>query len=394
MGGCACPTSHLDPLGGATERVYPWVGVLVLGLDYEDFAQFATGPAYHPYGGDLHRFYRGILRFMQGIGSPFLQSHGLRLIRAAYDVIKDPRGPHDAFEREAQRLTAPHPTGLSCEDILAAAAEVEAVKLMVRADPNLQFALPGNIHRVVLAQVHPDHDVPPRRGFDHLAARIGDEDACELFPLLTFLAFIHDDPCEAFHYLANAAERSADALKTMTAAQVLDRLDWSDGYENYWDRVAAGEPIGTPYLVDPLRNAMREHGRSELLELLARPATRLAELPEAQLRAVQPPVITFPSRDGGLVHHLNGVALDDADWAQQAVVDAGLYGAAERLTIERRRTGPSYCSHTGCPHHGAGLCDRWYLLPSTADGHDACSFVNVFTSNAGMTPADALGAAR
>lgn len=246
MGGCTCPTRHLDPLGGATERVYPWAGVLILGIDYEDFAQMASGPAYHPYGGDLHRFYRGILRYMQGLGSPFLQSHGLRLLRATHDVITNPLGPHDAFEREAQRLAAPHPTGVSCEDILAAAAEVEAVKLMVRADPNLQSALPGNIHRVLLAQVHPDRDAPQRRGFDHLAARIGDEDACELLPLLTFLAFIHDDPCEAFNYLAGAAESSADALKAMTAAQVLDRVGWSDGYDSYWDRWPRANRSGRP----------------------------------------------------------------------------------------------------------------------------------------------------
>jgi hypothetical protein len=374
--------------------VFPWAGVLVLGIDYEDFAQLAAGPAYHPYGGDLHRFYRGILRYMQGLGSPFLQSHGLRLLRATHDVIRDPLGPHDAFEHEARRLAVLHPTGVSCEDLLAAAAEVEAIRLMIRLDPNAQSLAPGSVQRLLLAQVHPDPGTPQRRGFDHLAARIGDDDACELLPLLTFLAFIHNDPCEAFQYLVGVAQSAGDALKTRTAAQVLDRIGWGDAYDRHWDGVAAGDPIGTPYLVDPLRKAMREHGRSRLLELLARPATRLGELPEAQLRAVQPPVIIFPSRDGGLVHHRNGVALDDVDWAQQALLDAGLYGAAERLTIERRRTGPSYCTHTGCPHRGAGLCDRWYLPPSTAEGHDACSFTHVFTFNAGMAPVDALRAVR
>jgi hypothetical protein len=131
-----------------------------------------------------------------------------------------------------------------------------------------------------------------------------------------------------------------------------------------------------------------------LLELLARPANRLEGLTEPQLRAVEPPVIMFPSRHGGLVRHRNGVAVDDAEWGQQALVDTGVYGAAERLTIERHRTGPSYCTHTGCPHHGAGLCDRWYLVPSTADGHDACSFGPVFTLNARMTPAAAVRAVR
>jgi hypothetical protein len=102
----------------------------------------------------------------------------------------------------------------------------------------------------------------------------------------------------------------------------------------------------------------------------------------------------FRSRDGDLVLHCNGVAFDDAKWGHQALVDTGLYGAAERLTIERHRTGPSYCSHTGCPHHGAGLCDRWYLVPSTAAGHDACSFGPTFTRDARMTPAAAIRAVR
>jgi hypothetical protein len=101
MGGCACPIGHLDPLGGATELVYPWAGLLVLGFNDEDLEQNATGPTYHPCGGDLHRYYRGILRFMHGLGSPFLHNHGLRLIRAAHDVIQNPRGQHDVFEREA-----------------------------------------------------------------------------------------------------------------------------------------------------------------------------------------------------------------------------------------------------------------------------------------------------
>ena len=370
--------------------MFPWAGVLVLGIDHEDFEQFATGATFHPYGGDLHRFYRGILRYMQALGSPFLQSHGLRLLRAAHGVIEDPKGPRNGFEAEVRRLTQRHPTGVSCEDLLAAAAEVEANRLMSRPDPALRQLAPGAVHRLLLAQVHPDPASPHRRGFDHLAARIGDDDACELLPLVTFLAFVHDDPCEAFAHLVDLAQREPEWLKTMTAAQVLDRAGWGDDYEHYWDRVAAGEPIGTPYVVDPLRKAMREHGRSALLELLARPAARLAELSEPQLRAVEPPVIVFPLRHGGLFHHRNGVALDDHDWAQQALVDVGLYGAAERLTMDRRSQGPSYCTHTGCPHHPTGLCDRWYLPPTTADGHDACSFAPVFVYKAGMEPADAL----
>jgi hypothetical protein len=327
---------------------------------------------------------------MQGLGSPFLQSHGLRLLIAAQDLIEAPTGSHEAFTAEARRLAEPDAGGLSCEDLLAAAAEVEVLRLLPR-DPTLELMSPGSFHRLVLKQVHPDPDAPARRGFEALARRIGDDDACELFPILTFLAFILNDPCETFDSLVRMAELSAQPFKQLTAAQLIDWLGWADDYERCWDLVAAGEPVGTPYLVDPLRAAMRLHGRSELLEVLARPSSHLNALPEAQARAVQPPIIVFPRRDGGVHHHRNGVALDDVDWAQEALVNLGRYGAAERLTDNHSETNPSYCTHLGCPHHAVGLCNRWYLAPTTAQGHDDCSFPPVFAASAGMYPAEIVG---
>jgi hypothetical protein len=383
---CACPERHLDPLGPNAELVFPWAGVLVMQGDYESYSEASAEP--QPYGGDLHQFFHGIVHFVQALGSPFLQNHGLRLIRAAHDVVDHPRAVDESFAAEAGRLRRPHPSGVSCDDLLEAAAELEANRLASSSDPTLELMSVADVHGLLLQQLHPDPGAPQRRGFYHVAERIGADDACDLLPLLTFLAFIHDDPCEAFEYLLQAAEHSAESLKTMTTAQLLDRLGWSDGFEHYWDLVAAGEPVGTPYIADPLREAMQRFGRSQLLEVLSHPSRYLLQLPEHLLRAIQPPVIVFPSRAGGFVHHRNGVALDvDPAFAIKALTDVGLVGAAERLTVARESTEPAYCMHDGCPHHETALCSRWYVPPSTAEGHDACGFIREFTSCAGSDPA-------
>ena len=139
------------------------------------------------------------------------------------------------------------------------------------------------------------------------------------------------------------AEQAPEIFKSLEVAQILDRLEWADEFNGYWDRVAAevGQPVGTPYIVDPLREAMRRLGRSALLETLARPSAHLNALPEPELRAVQPPVMVFPSRTGGLVHQRNGLALDDPGFVGRALADVAIFGAAERLTLAREAAEPA-----------------------------------------------------
>jgi hypothetical protein len=390
----------LDPLGTSGELVFPWAGVLALRGDYETYDEFATGLWWQEYGGPLHQWHHGIVHFIQALGSPFIQDHGLRLVRALHEVVDDPGGGHNAFVAEAGRLGRRHSSGLSCEDLLESAAEVEASRLMsasivgdgqvenlVIVQPD-RIAAPAQAYRANLAEAYADPDAPQRRGFEHLADRIGDELAYELFAPLTFLAFIHDDPCEAFEYLVSVADDAPEAFASMSAAQHLDLLEWADVHEQCWDRISAGEALGTAYIVEPLREAMRRLGRSALLEVLARPAAHLPTLTENQRRAVEPPVIVFPSRAGGLVYRRSGVALDvDPEFAGKALTEVGLYGAAERLTLARGDTEPVYCAHIRCPHRDAGLCRRWYWPPSAVEGHDACSFVRVFAAHADMDPA-------
>ena len=108
-----------------------------------------------------------------------------------------------------------------------------------------------------LHAAYPDASHPRRKAFDHLAGLAGVEAAYELLALITFLVFIGEDPAGMFDQLAPAVANQADGFAALSAAQLLDRLGWADNYEEYLDRVAAGEPIGTPFLVDPLRAALR-----------------------------------------------------------------------------------------------------------------------------------------
>ncbi len=381
----------MHPTGSRSELGYPWAGVLVLGGDFETYSELASANAAQAHGGELHAFHRGVVDFLHVLGSPFLQNQGLRLLRSAHEVLEAVGADGEAaaeFEREARLLAEPHPLGISCTDLLESATEVEVNRLATSPEVELGLRSRADMHRALLEQVPEGPGSSRCRGFDWLAARIGDDDAYDLLPLLTFLAFVTQEPCEMFASLASSAAADPETWKEMSAAQILDRLEWSDQYDGYWDLVAAGEPVGTPYVADALNEAMTRLGRSLLLEVLARPAVYLLQLPEHQLRSVLPPVIVYPSQTGGLVRHLNGVALDvDPMFASNALADVAAFGAAERLTLESRGASPAYCYHDGCPHRESGLCHRWYGPPGTSEGHDECLFIRVFAHHTGMDPA-------
>lgn len=346
--------------------MFPWAGVLVVGSDYEAFAEAIAGDWLSNIDA-LLAWNHGSVHFLQGLGSQALHNHGLRLLNAGRDALAAPDDPATAqrFTREADFLTQTGEGGLSTWDLLEAAATVEARRLIPQAA----------------------WTSPPQAGpaFDLLVAHLGEEDAGELCAFLTFFALLTGEPTSTFASLAEAAAQQADTWKGVGAAEVLDQLDWGDEFDSYWDRVSAGEPVGTPYLADPLREGMRRIGRSRLLELLARPSAHLHELEEHELRSILPPVIVYPSRDGGLVHHLNGVALDDGgQFARDALADVGVYGAAWQLG---RRSEAAYCHHVACPHHHTGLCHQYFNPPDNETGHDGCGFIPAFAAYAGQDPA-------
>jgi hypothetical protein len=396
--GCACRARQLRPAGSRSELSYPWAGVLVLGSDYETYSELAAGNVLQAHGHEVHAFHRGAFDFLHTLGSPFLHNRGLRLLRAAHAVLET-RGEDDTlvseFIREADGLAEPRPLGISCADLLDSATEVEANRLATSPEVALGLRTPADMHRELLDRLGEGADSPRRRGYEWLAARMGDDDAYDLLPLLTFLAFVTQEPCEMFERLADAAAADPETWKSMSSAQLLDRLEWSDPYDSYWDMIAAREPVGTPYVADTLIEAMTRLGRSLLLELLARPTAYLSQLPEPQLRGVLPPVIVYSAREGGLVHHLNGVALDvDETFASNALADVAAFGAAERLSLAKHGQTSAYCYHDGCPHHESALCHRWFSPPTTDVGHDACHFITVFEHHAGTDPATAWNAVR
>lgn len=344
--------------------------MLVLGTDYEEYSAAVAGD-WVPRIGATVAWNHGVVHFLQALGSQHLHNHGLRLMRAGRDVLQaiDDRATADRFAREARFLTEPGEHGLSPWDVMEAAAAIEARRLI----PHVAWTSTESLSPA----------------FDWLAGQLGHEDAAELCAFLTFFAILTEDPPGTFVWLAQIAAQDPETWKRAKASAVLDQLDWGESFDAYWDLVSAGEPVGTPYLTEPLREGMRRIGRARLLELLARPSAHMPELPENELRAVLPPVIVYPSRAGGLVHHLNGVALEDGGrFAGDALADVGVFGAACQLAVHPE---PAYCDHVGCPHWHTGLCQTWFNPPDNDRGHDDCGFVRAFANYAGQAPAAAWG---
>ena len=364
---CACPTGRLAPIGSQPELVFPWAGVLVLGTDYETYSE-AVSSGLPMAIEDSLAWSRGGVHFIQALGSQLLHNHGLRLLKAGHDALAAGADGGASvvaqrFAQEAGFLTRAGENGFSPWDLLEAAASVEAVRLVA----GMALATPS-----------------PWPAFNWLAGLLGVDDANELCAFLTFLAFQTNEPCSTIAGLAEAAAEDVRTWKRATAVEVLDQLGWGNAFDSYWDLVSAGEPVGTPYIVDPLREAMRRIGRSRLLEILARPSKYMNELDEHRLRAVLPPVIVYPSRTGGLVHHLNGVALENKSFAADALADVGVFGAASQLFVQAEAP---YCDHLGCPHRDSGLCRQWFNPPDNETGHDNCGFVHLFTHHARQDPA-------
>jgi hypothetical protein len=342
--------------------------VLVVGHDYEEYSAAVAGDWVSQVPAML-AWNHGVVHFLQALGSQVLHNHGLRLMRAGREVLEAIGDELVAarFARETRFLQTTGEHGLSAWDLLESAASVEARRMV----PHAAWTSTATLGPA----------------FAWLEALLGEEDASELFAFLTFFALLTEDAGDTFAWLARNAAEDAGVFKRARAAAVLDQLGWGEGFDDYWDLVSAGEPVGTPYLADPLREAMRRLGRSRLLELLARPAAHLDALEPDELRAVLPPVIVYPLRDGGLIHHLNGVALEDGGrFAGDALAEVGVFGAASQLVLHPE---PAYCTHLGCPHWNTGLCRTWFNPPDNDLGHDGCGFVRVFANYAGKEPAAA-----
>jgi len=368
MAGCTCPTRRLGPLGGDAERVFPWAGVVVLDVEYESYAEAVSGQ-WLAHVSELIAWNHGILHFVQALGSPLLQNHGLRLLRTSHAVLEQLESPssqaaNHEFGTEARFLQVAGAGGLTPWEVLEAGAGAEALRLL----PQVEFT------------GRPSYG----RAFDLLAQHVGDDVASELCYLFAFLSFITADPCDTFLRLVEAASGDSGPWRRMRAADILEQLGFGEEFESYLDLVSVGEPVGTPYVVDPMREAMQRLGRSQLLETLARPAAHLNELAEDDLRSLLPPVIVYPSSTGGLVHHLNGVAREDGgDFASNALAEVGIFGAACGLAVSPLGT---YCHHVQCPTHPTGLCSHWYNPPTSERGHADCPFPGVFAHWAAREP--------
>ena len=209
-----------------------------------------------------------MVHFLQALGSQLLHNQACGSW-AGRDVLAaiDDAAATQRFAREARFLTVTGERGVSTWDLLEAAAAIEARRLI----PQAAWTSPDQAGPASTARR------PARRGGRRRAVRLPD---------------VLRDPDRAsrrhVRCLAEAAATQDPDLEGRRASAVLDQLDWGE-FDAYWDLVSAGEPVGTPYLAEPLREGMRRIGRSRLLELLARPSAHLHELKESELRACSRP---------------------------------------------------------------------------------------------------------
>jgi len=343
----------------------------------------------------MHLYDFEVIRFAQSLGSPFLNSHGLRLMKLAVDVVSqsgvDSAASQETagtFRTEARRLTDRTQYGLSCLDLLESAAELEAHRGYMNQFSVVGRPTPVTVYRDLQERIHPDPEASRRKGFDWVADRLGPDEAFELMAPLTFLAFLADDPVGRFMALAFDATGTTGTLMEATGEQL---LAWAgaDYVSEYLAPIARGEPIGTQFVAEPLRAALEIWGASALIEAFCRPSIHLPRLPgdPATFGHVLPPVLVFSSsRSHEPIFLRKGIAGRDPSFAYDIIRHAAILASAQRLVTSNGQDVEAVCWHRQCPVFPTGLCFRWFKIPSREEGHDTCFFPVEFGRVAGLTP--------
>lgn len=379
-------------------------GLAIIDLEFEDVEAATQQPG----AGDrldetIYRWQLATIRFVQCLGSVFLNIHGLRLVKAAVDLLAhagdESVASRDALTRFIVQATAVSDRGaygLSAFDLLESAATLEAHRHYVDRYVIAGEATPVNLYLDLMKTMHPDAAAPQRHGFSWLSNRLGPDDAYLLLAPLTFLALISDDPVETFMRLAGEAIGVTERLRMSSAEELTAWAGIGDRYvDEYLLPIASGEPIGTTFITDPLRAALQIWGVAPLLEAFCRPSVHLSALPgdQATFRHLLPPLQLLRNRSGELVMLSNGLAATQPDLSYDILRHAGIVAAAERLTL--RAAGVEHaCWHENCPVFATGLCSRWYYIPSAEEGHDACLFPREFEAVANLSPVEAWSAQR
>ena len=124
------------------------------------------------------------------------------------------------FRAETAVLRQPNASGLTAEDLLESAAELESARLTYATLAGvLPSGSPALFFQSELHAAYPDASHPRRKAFDRLAGLAGVEAAYELLALITFLVFIGEDPAGMFDQLAPAVANQADGFAALSAAQ-------------------------------------------------------------------------------------------------------------------------------------------------------------------------------
>jgi hypothetical protein len=379
-------------------------GLAVLEVDFEELQLAQTGIQVTISGSALtfnqatyHHGYE-VIRFTQSLASPFLNNHALRLLRSAVDLVSLAGGESTArreaarkFRAELGRMSDRAQYGLSCLDLLESAAEVETHRQYMNSFSVQDQPTAVSVYQNLQNRIHPNAESPQRKGFDWLTTRLGPDDAFLLMAPLTFLAFLADDPVNKFRSLAFEAAGREGMLRDASGDELLQWFGADNYVATYLAPVSRGEPIGTPFITDPLRAALELWTPSQLINAFCRPSTHLTTLPGDQraYRHLVPPVIILRASSGNLSVLRNGLAEKDPNLVYDVLRHAGIMAAAERLAASVPDDAERVCWHRGCPVFATGLCWRWYMIPTREEGHDICRFPDEFAAVAKISPVDA-----
>ncbi|MGY4827143.1 hypothetical protein ACVNIS_01045 [Sphaerotilaceae bacterium SBD11-9] len=227
--------------------------------------------------------------------------------------------------------------------------------------------------------------------FSYVAHELDVELAYRCFCPLAFVALNTADPPSTFIAVVGAAkELGAKLPQACSDLSTLFKLAGDVSVQNHFACKLAQMPAAMrhPTLMPCLEHALQFMSAEALLQYAANPAT-LSEAPDAHLQALHPPVIVMSSdAHGKVVTLFNGRAREDRNFGSQIIQLTAACGAAERLLFPTQSR-YQFCPHSGCEHHEAALCFRYYTPPSIERGQEHCQFPKLFATLAHASPKQA-----
>jgi hypothetical protein len=392
---CGCPPAghaRIRLLDGQLGLTFAVGGLIVHGDTWEAMSRQQSDPEFRITGKVQRLISTGsheYIHYLQAVGSMFLQQLGFAQLQIAVALLN--HGPREdlvaSFRDSQSALADPADEGLSCLDLLEAAAVLEGYKLdrqdwgVHPESPEAKAGFPE-----ALAEYRAD---PARRryhvAFDWLESVLGYEAAYMLFMPLAFVAFNTDDPVPHFVAAARAVDLDAVDL-TAPVAALVGRDVWLANPETARELPSHAPPVTRAgfHMVDVF-------GLDDALELLVRPWRLDRETAPTELKdAVAPLVLAWSSAAGLVEMQLSDLTAPNDGFLDRVLSFVAIIGAAQRLCAAAAGDAAVYrfCPHTTCPHYAPALCHRYYLPPPLERHHDTCGFIGTLERVAHATSAE------